>query len=154
MAGETDLNILLQSAKPILNEGTFFFCNIHLTPKEGEKWADKTYTAIHGLLPVSVATVREKEGLTVVVPKEEVDKYLADESLPKLEYDQGYECAWITLTIHSSLEAVGLTAAFSKELAENDISCNVLAGFHHDHIFVAKKDAQKAVQVLSNLGRK
>lgn len=153
MAGETDLKTLLKSAKPILNEGTYFFCNIHLTPKEGEKWPDKTYGAIHGLLPVSVATMRESEGLTVVVPKEKVDEYLADTSLPPLEYDSSYECAWITLTIHSSLEAVGLTAAFSAQLAQNNISCNVIAGFHHDHIFVGKQDAQKAMDVLSNLAQ-
>ncbi|KAG5357181.1 hypothetical protein CJU90_6005 [Yarrowia sp. C11] len=152
MSGETDLKNLLKSAKPILNEGTYFFCNIHLTPKDGEKWPDKTYAAIHGLLPASVATVRETEGLTVVVPKQKVDEYLSDSSLPPLEYDSSYECAWITLTIHSSLEAVGLTAAFSAQLAQNNISCNVIAGFHHDHIFVGKDDAKKALSVLSTLG--
>ncbi|KAG5366103.1 hypothetical protein CJU89_0513 [Yarrowia sp. B02] len=153
MAGETDLQTLLQSAKPILNEGTYFFCNVHLTPKDGEKWPDKTYAAIHGLLPSSVVTVKEAEGLTVVVPKEKVDEYLLDTSLPPLEYDSSYECCWITLTIHSSLEAVGLTAAFSAKLAENNISCNVVAGFHHDHIFVGKSDASRAMDVLSNLGQ-
>ncbi|AOW06006.1 hypothetical protein B0I72DRAFT_141828 [Yarrowia lipolytica] len=153
MTGQTDLKTLLKSATPILNEGTYFFCNIHLTPKVGEKWTDKTYSAIHGLLPVSVATIRESEGLTVVVPKEKVDEYLSDSSLPPLEYDSNYECAWITLTIHSSLEAVGLTAAFSARLADNNISCNVIAGFHHDHIFVGKGDAQRAIDVLSNLDR-
>lgn len=153
MTGETNLDTLLQSAKPVLNDDTYYFCNIHLAPKEGEKWPDKTYAAIHGLLPVSVATVRESEGLTVVVSKSEVQKYVSDTSLPPLEYDSSYECAWITLTIHSSLEAVGLTAAFSAQLAKHNISCNVIAGFHHDHIFVAKGDAARAHDVLSNLGK-
>ena len=60
-------------------------------------------------------------------------------------------CAWITLTVHSSLEGVGLTAAVSRALAEADISCNVVAAFHHDHLFVPLKDADRAMKVLRTL---
>jgi len=58
--------------------------------------------------------------------------------------------SWITLTVHSSLEAVGLTAAFSKALSENEISCNVVAAYYHDHIFVNKKDVHKALEILNS----
>jgi uncharacterized protein len=59
--------------------------------------------------------------------------------------------AWITLTVHSSLEAVGLTAAVSKALTEENISCNVVAAFFHDHIFVPVKDAERAMNALQRL---
>ncbi|MNJ75038.1 hypothetical protein D3C77_720650 [compost metagenome] len=62
-----------------------------------------------------------------------------------------YEAAWITLTVHSSLEAVGLTAAFATALGQAGISCNVVAAFYHDHIFVAQADAQRAMAVLEGL---
>jgi uncharacterized protein len=65
-----------------------------------------------------------------------------------LQLSYSFVAAWITLTVHSSLEAVGLTATFSKALAENNISCNVVAAYYHDHIFVDAKDAAKAMKIL------
>ena len=85
---------------------------------------------------------KESEGLTLILLKS-----IAEEFHVKFEYI----CSWITLKVHSSLQAVGLTAEFSKVLTKNSISCNVVAGFYHDHIFVDVNDAEKAIEVLKTL---
>lgn len=64
---------------------------------------------------------------------------------------RGVRAAWITLTVHSDLAAVGLTAAFSRVLAEAGISCNVVAGVRHDHIFVPVERAADAMAALRRL---
>ena len=89
-----------------------------------------------------MAAVREAEGLTVVMPRADADSL-------GLPYD--FVGAWITLEVHSSLEAVGLTAAVGAALTEAKISCNVLAGFHHDHLLVPVADADRALEVLHEL---
>ncbi len=105
------------------------------------------YTALQVQKNMRLHSIRycyflEKEGVTVILPKEKADAM-----------DIPYEtiCAWITLTVHSSLEAVGLTAAVSKTLTEENISCNVVAAFFHDHIFVPVKDAERAMNALQRL---
>ena len=88
--------------------------------------------------------VREEEGVTLILPQA-----IADNQQLKYEYIAG----WITLRVHSSLAAVGLTAAFSQALAQQNISCNVVAGYYHDHIFVAESDVTRALAILQNLGK-
>ena len=128
MPGETNLRELLEKASPHLNKGEFVFCT--LSPGLGVDWQK------------AVGIFREKEGVTMIISRE-----LAD------EMNQQYETvfSWITLEVHSSLEAVGLTAAFSGALADAGISCNVIAAYYHDHIFVPQQDARKAMQVLGTL---
>ncbi|MDH0733740.1 ACT domain-containing protein [Pseudomonas sichuanensis] len=130
MSGEKSISALLRGMSPILNEGDFVFCTVaHTTVLQG--------TEVLG-------TFREKEGLTAIIERERADAL-------GLEYS--FVAAWITLTIHSALDAVGLTAAFATALGNAGISCNVIAAFYHDHIFVAKDDAAKAMDVLQALSR-
>jgi hypothetical protein len=91
-----------------------------------------------GVAPV--ATVVETEGLTLVMPQEDADE-------AGLAYD--YVAAWITLGVDTTLEEVGVTARFSRQLADAGISCNVVAGFHHDHLFVPHDRADEAVALLA-----
>jgi uncharacterized protein len=88
------------------------------------------------------ASVREDEGLTVVLRRERADEL-------GLAYD--YVAAWITLRVDSTLQQVGLTALFSRALADAGISCNVLAGLHHDHLLVPAGRADEAIEVLCAL---
>ena len=126
MAGEKDLQTLLKSIKQEHNLGEYVFCE----------------TA--GLENINLEEIemlfREKEGITLILKKSIADQ---------LNLDYSFIASWITLTVHSSLEAVGLTAAFSKALSREGISCNVVAAFYHDHIFVDKKDSDKAMGILN-----
>ena len=90
----------------------------------------------------SAATIEEAEGLTVVLRRADADA---------LGIPSAYVAAWLTLTVRSSLEAVGLTARFASALAASGISCNVLAGYHHDHILVDARDRDRALAVLRGL---
>ena len=128
MPGEIDLSKLIQEMKPELNPGEFIFCQI-----------DSSH---YPLANDAICFFQEKEGLTLILPKQKADE-------AKLLYSGTY--AWITLTIHSSLEAVGLTAAVSQALAQANISCNIVAAYYHDHLFVPLKDAQQALDVLQTL---
>ncbi len=128
MSGEKDLKRLLKTMKPKLNAGDYVFCNVN----------DTRSLNINDI----VSLFKEEEGITIIIKKE-----LAD----SLHLSYSFVAAWITLTVHSSLEAIGLTAAFSSALSENGISCNVVAAFFHDHIFVDKKDAEKAIEILNKL---
>lgn len=128
MNGEKELEKLLKSIKPEINLGEFVF---------------STVENLEGInINELEMTFKEKEGITLIVKKEIADK---------LNLKYSFIATWITLTVHSSLEAVGLTSAFSKVLTEEDISCNVVAGYYHDHIFIDKKDTKKAINALNRL---
>ncbi|MRX68309.1 hypothetical protein SAMN06265349_103431 [Flavobacterium resistens] len=127
MSGEKDLQKLLKTMKPKHKLGDYVFCKV-------EKLEGLDLNEIDMIF-------REEEAITLI---------LKEEIASKLNLDYSIVMSWITLTVHSSLEAVGLTAAFSKALTEHNISCNVVAAFYHDHIFVDKKDTEKAMKILKS----
>ncbi|MGP3953104.1 ACT domain-containing protein [Streptomyces sp. 7N604] len=127
MTGERNLAQLLSGMRPRLNPGRYVFTSVQDGPPEGT---------------APIVSVAEDEGLTLVVRQEEADA-------AGLPYD--YVAGWITLRVHSALDAVGLTAAVAAELAEAGLSCNVVAGFHHDHLFVPYDRVTQAVELLDAL---
>ena len=130
MSGETDLSKLVHSLQPRLNEGKYIFAKIE----------NKRQIPTQDI----IGFFREKEGVTLILEKEKADA---------LHITYGFIASWISLQVHSSLEAVGLTAIFATELAKHGISCNVVAGFHHDHIFVNHNVGEKAIIILTDLSK-
>jgi len=128
MVGEEELDKLLVLLQPSLLPSDFVFCTA----------ANLNYGDLAECKPI--ASYQEEEGLTLVL-----DKQAADDA--GLAYDSVFNC--ITLMVHSSLDAVGLTAAVSGKLAANGISANIIAAYHHDHVFVQKHKAQLALQLLA-----
>lgn len=126
----SDLTALLTQMRPELSPGLFAFV---VLPSDA--------SLDPGLV---IASVREPEGLSVIVP----EQVAIDHDFPI-----AFTAAWITLTVHSDLGAVGLTAAVSSALSKSGISCNVVAGVHHDHLFVPASQAQQAMDVLHALSR-
>ena len=127
MAGMTDLEEMLRTLTVSVRPDRYTFLSIEQIPELGDGVA---------------AVLTEAEGTTVVatVERAEAEGWPVD-----------FQAAWLTLEVHSSLEAIGLTAAFSAALGEVGIACNVLAGFHHDHLLVPADRADEAVAVLEGL---
>ena len=115
---------MLQGMAPVLRPGAFVFRTV---PDEGAALA---------AWPRAVAMFREDEGISLVEP--------ADPDAP-------LAMAWITLTVHSALDGVGLTAGVSGALDAAGIACNMIAAHHHDHVFVPLDRAAEAVAVLVGL---
>ena len=131
MSGETNLQQLLCTMSPKLMPDDYVFCTV---PND--------YSEINAVAPL--ALFREAEGLTLVITKESaIANNLSFSSVFKQ----------ITLTVHSSLEAVGLTAAVATKLAEKGISANVIAAYYHDHIFVQADKAALAIEALTELSQ-
>ncbi len=120
----------LSRLNPELHEGTYVFTSVPIG------------TDINGLSVV--ASMHESEGLTLVLPEQQAVQC----GLPLQ-----FRCAWITLGVESELDSVGLTAAFARALADQSISCNIMAGTYHDHLFVPLDCADAALKCLRELQR-
>lgn len=112
---------------PRLNSGVYAYCILstdELVPQE------------------AISHFAEIEGVSIIVPVDVADR---------LGLAIGFQAEWVTLDVHSDLSAVGLTAAVSGALARAGISCNVVAGYHHDHLFVPEGKGREAVRILLEL---
>ena len=130
MSGIKDLDILLSNIEPILDKDEFIFCT----------FPDYNSGQLTRLQPIGF--FKEKEGITFIITKESAIS-------EKISFDSTY--CLISLNVHSSLEAVGLTAAVSTKLAEKNISANVVAAYYHDHIFIPADKAEQAMKALIEL---
>ncbi|WP_062312725.1 ACT domain-containing protein [Demequina rhizosphaerae] len=122
----TDLAELLSNLSVRLDPERYVWASVSVVP---EGWSP-------------VVTVEESEGVTVV---------LREDDATALDLAYEFPSARITLEVHSSLEAVGLTAAFARVLADAGVSANVVAGFHHDHVFVPWDRREDALAALERL---
>jgi uncharacterized protein len=124
MSGETNLSKLLQSMQPVLCPGEYVFCSI----------SDSSYFYLD-----PIGLFKEDEGLTLILEREKADAA----SLP---YTSVF--SMITLSLHSSLEAVGFLAAITSKLAEHNISVNPVSAYYHDHLFVPIAHADETMNLL------
>jgi hypothetical protein len=126
----SDLTLLIRSMEPTLNDGRYVFVSLPFG------------SDLSALQPI--ATMREQEGWSLILEAAHAEQH---------GLEVMFEAAWISLTVHSDLQAVGLTAAFATALGQAGISCNVVAGAYHDHIFVPYDQAERAMQSLRDLQR-
>jgi len=131
---EHDLGRMLRTIAVERRPGTFRFVELAAVPSGA---------VVH-------ATVTESEGTTAIIEGGVPD----DRDGPgTAAFDAAFAAAWLTVGVHSALDAVGLTAALSGALAAAGIACNVLAGLHHDHLLVPVHEADRAIAVLDGLRR-
>jgi len=130
MSGQTDLRALLQSISVSVRPERYTV----LTIRNDEQ----SPSLGHGV----AAVIEESEGITVVAT---LDRARTE------GWPEDFVAAWLTIDVHSSLEAVGLTAAFSRALGRAGIACNIIAAFHHDHILVPHDKSEAAVEVIEAL---
>ncbi|MDI3335342.1 ACT domain-containing protein [Defluviimonas aestuarii] len=118
---------MIGNMAPLLRDGEYVFVS---TPDEALGQA---------LAPKAIATHREDEGLSLILPAS-----IAQGA----GFDAGNPMRCITLKVYSALDGVGLTAAVADALAGQGIPCNMVAAFHHDHVFVPSDRADEAMQIL------
>lgn len=128
-----DAQDMIASMDPRLTDGIYIFCS---TPHPD---------AIGSCLDVAMGMFVEKEGHSFIVPIDDA---------ARLGYNCRLPMRLISLNLYSQLDAVGLTAAIASELAAFNISCNVVAAYHHDHIFIPEQRAIEALDIIQGLQRR
>jgi hypothetical protein len=123
---DKDLDYLLKNMEPVLEDEELVFCS--LPSNQAEEF-----------LTVSQGYYIEREGTTVIL-----GKYLAD--INDLKYDFVFKR--ITLSVYSSLDAVGFLARITEVLAAQGISVNVISAYYHDYLYVKSSEAEEALNIL------
>ncbi len=127
-----DRDPMIAGMAPVLDPQSYQFC----TFTEGA--ADAATRA------AALASFHEAEGLSLILPQD---------AACRAGVSDGPPMARITLSVHSALEGVGLTAAVASALADHGIACNMVAAYHHDHAFVPESDAARAMVILTELAK-
>jgi hypothetical protein len=121
---------MVAAMSPVLMDGEVVFCTLAHA------------AAAEGALAIALASFREAEGVSLL---------LRHEDAVRLGFSADMPMRQITLRVFSALDGVGLTAAVASALAERAIPCNMIAAFHHDHVFVPSALAHRALRVLQDL---
>ncbi len=122
-----DTHAMIAGMTPVLDPGDWVFCAV---------------TGAGALPADAFAVIQEAEGTTLILPQA---------TAKAVGYDSSPVMKKITLEVNSDLEGVGLTAAVATALAAQDIPCNVVAGYYHDHIFVPQGMAGAAYAALQTV---
>lgn len=131
MTGEKNLNALVKSMKPKLIEEEYVFCSV---PVE----------QVVTLNVNPICQFQELEGTTLILTRQQAKK-------ANLNYE--FVCRLITLSVYSSLEAVGFLAVITNKLAENDISVNAVSAYYHDYLFVPANKAEQVMHILTEMSK-
>ena len=130
--GEINLGVLLRDMKPELQSEEFVFCAL------GNSRIQQIGCAF-------VGAFHEAEGLTLILKRTEADRR---------QMDYSHVSRMITLSVHSSLNAVGFLALITSRLAARTISTNVISAYYHDHLFVPVDRAEEAMSILEGIADK
>ena len=126
MSGETNLAILLKTMQPVLRDAEYVFCTVNQRLED-----------LIQLDPVGI--FQEDEGITLILLRSSADR-------AALSYNSVFRM--ITLSVHSSLEAVGFMAAIATKLTKHNISVNPISAYYHDHLFVPVDQADRVMELL------
>ncbi|MDR9395284.1 MAG: ACT domain-containing protein [Roseovarius sp.] len=129
MTAVRDRTAMIAGMAPQADAETYHFCTVA-----------EPVAALH--FPEALAVVREAEGVSLILPEAAMRRHGLPADQPMRR---------ITLGVQSALDGVGLTAAVAAALAAHDIACNMVAGYHHDHVFVPEADADRALAILHDL---
>ncbi|QIG52420.1 ACT domain-containing protein [Nordella sp. HKS 07] len=124
---------MLANMTPVLEPGEFVFC----TTRDAD--------VLSRALPLAEGWIKEEEGTTLILARADAAAFSFDTAMPMRR---------IVLTVFSALDGVGLTAAVAGALAANGIPCNMVAAFHHDHVFVPAAMAERAIAVLRDVQKR